>query len=224
MASASTPNRSERSATTEARSSYKHLSVLRESLCAASSTAGLSRACRRWQTPGVRRARGCWHRLHHGTRCRPHQPLVHALARRGHGHHQRRVRPQRFSLLPCLIASFGWRHALDVFGLIILLGVGSLGALLYRRHPADVGAVPYGMQLPARKPQGHPQPTATRPRELTLAAALRVYQLWAVFGRSCRARVRREGIGALFANSVCRAASQIAIAAGCLSFLSTEIA
>ena len=80
-----------------------------------------------------------------------------------------------------LIASFGWRHALDVFGLIILLGVGPLGALLYRRHPADVGVVPYGMQLPAREPEGHVQPTATRTRELTLAAALRTYQLWAVF-------------------------------------------
>jgi MFS family permease len=80
-----------------------------------------------------------------------------------------------------LIASFGWRHALDVYGLIILLGVGPLGALLYRRHPADVGAVPYGMQLPAREPQEHPQPSATRIRELTLGGALRTYQLWAVF-------------------------------------------
>jgi MFS family permease len=76
-----------------------------------------------------------------------------------------------------LIASFGWRHALDVYGLIILLGVGPLGALLYRRHPADVGAVPYGMQLASREPHGHPRPT----RELTLGAALRTYQLWAVF-------------------------------------------
>jgi MFS family permease len=80
-----------------------------------------------------------------------------------------------------LIASFGWRHALEVYGLIILLGVGPLGALLYRRHPADVGAVPYGMQLPARLPQGHPQATATRIRELTFGGALRTYQLWAVF-------------------------------------------
>jgi MFS transporter, OFA family, oxalate/formate antiporter len=29
-----------------------------------------------------------------------------------------------------LIARFGWRRALDVYGLIILLGVGPLGALL----------------------------------------------------------------------------------------------
>jgi len=79
-----------------------------------------------------------------------------------------------------LIASFGWRHALDVYGLIILLGVGPLGALLYRRHPADVGAMPYGMQLPARERQEH-QSTATQTRELTLGAALRTYQLWAVF-------------------------------------------
>ena len=37
------------------------------------------------------------------------------------------------------------------------------------------------MQLPAREPEGHVQLTATRTRELTLAAALRTYQLWAVF-------------------------------------------
>ena len=80
-----------------------------------------------------------------------------------------------------LITSFGWRHALDVFGLIILLGVGPLGALLYRRHPADVGAVPYGIQSPARESQRHPRPTTTPTRDLTLAAAFRTYQLWAVF-------------------------------------------
>src|SRR6185369_727259 len=77
-----------------------------------------------------------------------------------------------------LIARFGWRHALDVYGLIILLGVGPLGALLYRRHPADVGAVPYGMQLAPREPHGH---SHVRARELTLGAAVRTYQLWAVF-------------------------------------------
>jgi MFS family permease len=84
-----------------------------------------------------------------------------------------------------LIASFGWRHALEVYGLIIVLGVGPLGALLYRRHPADVGAIPYGMQLPAEAPQGHPQPTPTRSRELTLGGALRTYQLWALFAMWC---------------------------------------
>jgi molecular chaperone DnaK (HSP70) len=42
--------------------------------------------------------------------------------------------------------------------------------------------------------------------------------------RAGRARARRDGAAALFANNVCRAASQIATAAGCLSFLSTEIA
>lgn len=42
--------------------------------------------------------------------------------------------------------------------------------------------------------------------------------------RAGRARARRDGAGALLVNSVFRAASQIATAAGCLSFLSTEIA
>src|SRR5688572_4767190 len=77
-----------------------------------------------------------------------------------------------------LIASFGWRHALDIYGVIILVGVGPLHALLYRRHPADVGAVPYGMQAAAREPRAHPRAGI---RERTLGAALRTYQFWAVF-------------------------------------------
>jgi MFS family permease len=85
-----------------------------------------------------------------------------------------------------LIASFGWRHALDVYGLIILLGIGPLGALFYRRHPADVGAVPHGTQLASVKRDGPPLPKAMlsregEARELTLTTALRTYQLWALF-------------------------------------------
>ena len=90
-------------------------------------------------------------------------------------------------------SDFGWRHTLDVFGLIILLGLGPLGALLFRRHPPDVGAVPYDTRLPARKPPGHPQPTTTRTQGLTLGAALRTYQLWAVFalcGASASSAIR----------------------------------
>jgi MFS family permease len=79
-----------------------------------------------------------------------------------------------------LIASFGWRQALDIYGLIILLGVGPLGALLYRRHPTDMGTVPYGMPATDGAPQARPQSVAEA-RELTLGAALRTYQLWAVF-------------------------------------------
>jgi MFS family permease len=79
-----------------------------------------------------------------------------------------------------LIATLGWRQALDVYGLIVLLGIGPLGALLYRRHPADVGALPYGMPLPVGEARGSEQPAA-EPGELTLRAALRTYQLWAVF-------------------------------------------
>jgi MFS family permease len=79
-----------------------------------------------------------------------------------------------------LIASLGWRRALDVYGLIVLLGVGPLGALLYRRHPGDVGVLPHGMQSAVGEPQARTQATADA-RELTLGAALRTYQLWAVF-------------------------------------------
>jgi MFS family permease len=79
-----------------------------------------------------------------------------------------------------LIASLGWRRALDVYALIVVLGVAPLGALLYRRHPADVGAMPHGMERAGGEssPQARP---AAETRELTLAAALRTYQLWALF-------------------------------------------
>jgi hypothetical protein len=49
--------------------------------------------------------------------------------------------------------------------------------VLYRRHPGDVGAVPYGVELTSREPQGHSRPTTSPTRELTLGAALRTYQL-----------------------------------------------
>ena len=79
-----------------------------------------------------------------------------------------------------LIATFGWRRALDVYALIIFLGIAPLGALLYRRHPADVGALPLGMDLALSERQAHAQ-RAAKTRELTLGEALRTYQLWALF-------------------------------------------
>jgi MFS family permease len=79
-----------------------------------------------------------------------------------------------------LIASFGWRHALDVYALIVFLGVVPLSALLYRRHPADVGAAPFGLDPARGAPPAHAELMA-KPRELTLGAALRTYQLWALF-------------------------------------------
>lgn len=81
-----------------------------------------------------------------------------------------------------LIASLGWRQALDVYGLIIVLGVGPLGAILYRRHPAAIGAVPQGSS--GHEPDA--QATAGAPiRERSLADAVRTYQLWAIFAMWC---------------------------------------
>jgi MFS family permease len=77
-----------------------------------------------------------------------------------------------------LIASFGWRHALDIYALIIIVCVGPAAALLYRRHPADIGAVAYGMAPTTRERQERGEPP---PSGLTLNAALRTPQLWALF-------------------------------------------
>ena len=79
-----------------------------------------------------------------------------------------------------LIATFGWRQALDIYALIVLAGVVPLGVVLYRRDPADVGTVPHGMSssvgaLPRQ------ERLETDTPGLTLGAALRTYQLWAVF-------------------------------------------
>jgi MFS family permease len=83
-----------------------------------------------------------------------------------------------------LIARFGWRQALDVYGLIILLGVGPLAVLLYRRFPADVGEAPYGARTAERSPSATVA-SAGAPRELSLRDALRTHQLWAVFAMWC---------------------------------------
>jgi MFS family permease len=79
-----------------------------------------------------------------------------------------------------LIATFGWRRALVIYAVIVLLGVVPLGALLYRRRPADVGALPLGLPAAAGDPHAPPRST-TEARDLSLRAALRTYQLWAVF-------------------------------------------
>ena len=76
-----------------------------------------------------------------------------------------------------LITSLGWRRALDVYALVVFLGVAPLGALLYRRHPADVGAVPLGLDSTVSERRAD----AEQSRDVTLGAAVRTYQLWALF-------------------------------------------
>lgn len=89
-----------------------------------------------------------------------------------------------YPLTAWLIASFGWRQAIEVYGLIVVLGICPLTALLYREQPADVGAIPDGKPMAATNLLGR-QPTpitdVSSAREWTLREALCTVPLWAVF-------------------------------------------
>jgi MFS family permease len=76
-----------------------------------------------------------------------------------------------------LIVTLGWRVALLVFGLVVVLVTVPLAALLYRDPPAVDGRHGAGAG-PAISAAG-PLPTSVE--DWTLAAALRSYQFWAVF-------------------------------------------
>ena len=89
-----------------------------------------------------------------------------------------------FPLNAWLIASLGWRQAMAVFGLIVVLGIGPLAALLYRRQPEDWGAIPGSERMEAANMPLRPQTPMAKgcaAPEVTLWAALRTVPLWAVF-------------------------------------------
>jgi MFS family permease len=70
-----------------------------------------------------------------------------------------------------LIVTLGWRSALLVFGLIVVVVAVPLAALLYREPPDGVG----------RSPAEAARDTGTATHDWTLAAALRNHRFWAVF-------------------------------------------
>ena len=77
-----------------------------------------------------------------------------------------------------LIITLGWRVALLVFGLVVVLVTVPLAALLYR-DPPGAGDGRHGASAgPAIRAAG---PLPARGEDWTLAAALRSYQFWAVF-------------------------------------------
>jgi predicted MFS family arabinose efflux permease len=76
-----------------------------------------------------------------------------------------------------LIVTLGWRVALLVFGLVVVLVTVPLAALLYRDPPAVDGR--HGAGAGPAIPAAGPLPASVE--DWTLAAALRSYQFWAVF-------------------------------------------
>jgi MFS family permease len=79
-----------------------------------------------------------------------------------------------------LIHAIGWRDAMAVYGLIIVVGVVPAAALLYRRVPEDVESTPVGTLQRVARPMSA-APVVVAETEWTLAAALRTRQLWAAF-------------------------------------------
>jgi MFS family permease len=77
-----------------------------------------------------------------------------------------------------LIVTLGWRVALLVFGLVVVLVTVPLAALLYRDPPAAVDGR-HGASAGPAIPAAGPLPASVE--DWTLAAALRSYQFWAVF-------------------------------------------
>jgi MFS family permease len=82
-----------------------------------------------------------------------------------------------------LIDRMGWRSALEVYGLVIVLGIGPAAALLYRRAPVEVGAVVDGAAVPVRETISPPASVvpAQDSEAWTLRRALRTRAFWAVF-------------------------------------------
>jgi len=77
-----------------------------------------------------------------------------------------------------LIVTLGWRGALLVFGLVVVLVTVPLAALLYREPPAAADSRPGAGAVPTLA-AGGALPAGLG--DWTLAAALRSHQFWAVF-------------------------------------------
>ena len=77
-------------------------------------------------------------------------------------------------LVTFLIQRFGWRHALEAVGLLIMLVLFPTGIWMTRSSPADLGLFPDGAPL---REEG-PDVTATPSKEV--GAALRSRNFWLI--------------------------------------------
>lgn len=90
-----------------------------------------------------------------------------------------------------LVATQGWRHALVILAVIVLVGTLPIHALLLRRRPEDLGLVPDGKPTPA--PVVEASALVAPPKSSTLATAMRGSAFWLV-------------AVAFFANALCSSA------------------
>lgn len=75
-------------------------------------------------------------------------------------------------LINSLIQRFGWRHALEAIGLLILAVLFPVGIWITRSSPAELGLLPDGATLPEE------QSGTTRARSMEVGAALRSMNFW----------------------------------------------
>jgi MFS family permease len=79
-----------------------------------------------------------------------------------------------------LIRNFGWRHALEAVGVLILVVLTPVGLLVTRSAPADLGLLPDG----ARQSDAPPPPTATTAGRGNVRVALRTVNFWLILAGS----------------------------------------
>jgi len=77
-------------------------------------------------------------------------------------------------LMTFLIQAFGWRHALEIVGLLILLVLFPVGIWITRSNPAELGLLPDGARLPEEK-SGVASNAA-----IAVAAAVRSKNFWLI--------------------------------------------
>ena len=77
------------------------------------------------------------------------------------------------------IRNFGWRHALEIAGTLILLVLFPVGFWITRSAPADMGLEPDGISSAPGENQQLPEPPST-----TIAAAVRTPNFWLILAGS----------------------------------------
>ncbi len=73
------------------------------------------------------------------------------------------------------IRSFGWRHALEIIGVLILIVLFPVGFWITRSAPAEMGLTPDGVPLLDRKPGDFDEPPSSG-----ISAAMRTANFWLI--------------------------------------------